>query len=151
MFLFLVRLVAGFLPIFFFCWRPADSVMVSFFFSTNIKQYQATKHATVQRKSMQNSNIKLTWICYSRFLLCFSTSAFSLLYFSVRYTKTQVIPEDRINIGLFASLKYKSWDTIIKTNKRSVPPQTKKKNKKTVHPGAHWCSDPGLGRGPPEP
>lgn len=31
-----------------------------------------------------------------RFLLCFSTSAFSLLYFSVRYTKTQVIPEEKI-------------------------------------------------------
>ena len=30
--------VSSFLPIFFFCWRPADSVMVSFFFSTDIKQ-----------------------------------------------------------------------------------------------------------------
>lgn len=40
-----------------------------------------------------------------RFLLCFSTSAFSLLYFSVRYTKTQVIPEQRQERrGLFVNV-----------------------------------------------
>lgn len=36
---------------------------------------------------------------YLRFLLCFSTSAFSFLYFSVRYTKTQVIPKERRSLN----------------------------------------------------
>lgn len=43
--------------------------------------------------------MKPCWMRYLRFLLCFSTSAFSFLYFSVRYTKTQVIPEERCSLN----------------------------------------------------
>lgn len=39
------------------------------------------------------------WMRHLRFLLCFSTSAFSFLYFSVRYTKTQVIPVERRSLN----------------------------------------------------
>lgn len=93
--------VSSFLPIFFFCWRPADSVMVSFFFSTDMKKRKHNELNSSKRKIGNTSRGSLTR--HLRFLLCFSTSAFSLLYFSVRYTKTQVIPEQERR-GLFVNV-----------------------------------------------
>lgn len=66
-------------------WFPSSSQL--------IPNKQSTMNRAVQRKPI-NARTMFTRRSHLRFLLCFSTSAFSLLYFSVRYTKTQVIPEE---------------------------------------------------------
>lgn len=66
------------------------------------------------KKNKQNNakhdGVRGSHTSHLRFLLCFSTSAFRLLYFAVRYTKTQVIPE-KIRRSLFAKRIQVFWTT----------------------------------------